>query len=522
VFLDTTPPTTTISLSGTSGLNGWFKSDVTVTLTATDSLSGISKTEYSFDGVVWITYEAPFTLTTEGNTTIYYKSIDNMGNMEDPPKTTTVKIDKTPPETTISLSDALGNAGWHTSDVTVTLTATDTISGVAVVEYSFDGANWFTYINPLTINTEGITTVYARTTDTAGNTEDPPEIVVVRLDKTSPTTGLTMGTHFVNDAGNIYVTSATEFSLTATDVVSGIAHTYYRINDGEWCEYVSAFTLAGLDGVYTIDYYSVDVAGNEESFKSETVILTSLKVESYLTDSEFNPVTYFDVIFSKDRSGGYKLVATNPGQFYYNINISNNWPIAVDTLTINAEIPMNFTLKGAVPIHVYLDGVDITDTCTIDGTTITITNILAGSEVYITIHIDYALKGTIYTSPDEFGLKDYTFTVTVKGSGSATGGSLTGTYTSSATLIAHQKKTTAIAGFITDADGNPIAGATVKLYDSNNNLLGETVTDENGFYYFLDIEAGDYTIDVTYNGQTYAQTTTVAKGELTQVDFKIE
>jgi len=122
-------------------------------------------------------------------------------------------------------------------------------------------------------------------------------------------------------------------------------------------------------------------------------------------------------------------------------------------------------------------------------------------------------------------MKSYTFAVTVFGSGgtpSAPGQDLIGTYTSSATLIVHQKKTTAIAGFVTDADGNPIVGATVELFDYEGNLIATTVTDENGLYYFLDIPARDYTVQVTYNVQVYAKTATAVSKELIQVDFKIE
>ena len=56
---DTTPPTTTASLSGTSGQNGWYTSAVTVTLTATDS-SGISSRNYRLDGGSWNTYTSSF------------------------------------------------------------------------------------------------------------------------------------------------------------------------------------------------------------------------------------------------------------------------------------------------------------------------------------------------------------------------------------------------------------------------------------------------------------------------------
>jgi len=88
--------------------------------------------------------------------------------------------------------------------------------------------------------------------------------------------------------------------------------------------------------------------------------------------------------------------------------------------------------------------------------------------------------------------------------------------------VAHTKKVTAIAGFVTDADGNPVQDAIVKLFDCDGNLVATTVTDENGFYYFMNISVEDYTVQVIYNGQEYVQTTTAVTKELTQVDFKIE
>jgi len=349
-------------------------------------------------------------------------------------------------------------------------------------------------------------------------------LFIVLSDITPPTSELAIGPYYVDETGNVYVTSNTEFTITASDAVSGVAQTYYRINGSDWGEYFGSFNLTGQDGTYIIDYYSVDLAGNDETPRSVTVILVSFKVNSYMTDSDFNPLSYFDVVFAKDKSGGYKLVATNPGQFYYSIEIVNNWPIAVN-MTINVSIPEDFVLKGAVPIHVYLDGTDITDLCKIDGTRITVMNIPSGSMVYVNIHVDYGLKGALFGSLDEFELKGYIFDVVVSSSGgspSVPGGGLIGTHDSSATLIAHQKKTTAIAGFVMDAYGNPIVGVMVELFNSNGNWIATAVTDENGFYYFIDIEPGDYVVQVTYNGQIYSQAITVAKNELAQVDFKIE
>jgi hypothetical protein len=76
------PPNTTHGLTGTPGLNDWYISDVTVTLTAADDYTGVAETAYRVDGTIWTTYTNPFTYTTEGSATLSYNSTDNSGNVE--------------------------------------------------------------------------------------------------------------------------------------------------------------------------------------------------------------------------------------------------------------------------------------------------------------------------------------------------------------------------------------------------------------------------------------------------------
>src|SRR5262249_44158007 len=66
----------------------------------------------------------------------------------------------------------------------------------------------------------------------------------------------------------------------------------------------------------------------------------------------------FNVIFTPDPQGfpGYKLNATNPGQFYYNAIVQGS-PGAEANVTMS--IPWPFITQGANPVHVY-DADDIT------------------------------------------------------------------------------------------------------------------------------------------------------------------
>lgn len=82
-------------------------------------------------------------------------------------------------------------------------------------------------------------------------------------DVTAPTT--------TSDALSTYVGSAL-ISLTATDNAggSGVAHTYYKIDNGAQVEGTS-FTVTTA-GMHDIEFWSVDVAGNIEVHK--TAMLT--------------------------------------------------------------------------------------------------------------------------------------------------------------------------------------------------------------------------------------------------------
>lgn len=521
VKIDKTSPQIVCIPSEPPGPTGWYLSPVDVVLTAADDLSGLALLEYSLDdGITWQSGPLPIFISNEGGTTIHYRAQDKAGNLAH--ASLTIHIDTIAPLTSLDLLGILGSNDWYVSDVTLTLDAEDATSGVAGTWYSFDEITWFPSNELCPLTEEGSFTIYYYSADIAGNME-PIKSALVQIDKTVPITSLEIGPHY-EDEGLIYVTSATEFNLTATDETSGIASTFYRINEDAWMEYTGSIYLLGEAGNYIIEYYSEDVAGHNEAPQSLTVVLVSFEVTSYLAKGE-TPITYFDVIFTKDKqSGGYKLVATNPGQIFYIIEYRNDWPFPITTLTLDAIIPDDFMLKGSNPIHVYLEGCEITHLCSIEGTTIIIENVEVNSQVFVKVHLDYALKNSVFETLETFGLRGYIFAISAVGSldlQPVPSDSLDETKIHSTTLIAHQKKTTVIAGYVTDVNGNPIVGVTVKLYDFNGFLVAEAITDENGFYYFLNIEAGAYTLQTTVNGQMFVFPAIAVDRELVQLDFII-
>ena len=138
VIVDNTAPITAISLSGTLGDNSWYVSDVGITLTATDD-HNIAKTEYSFDNINWNTYNSPFAISSEGATTIYYRSVDEAGNTETA-KTETFKMDKTAPE--IAIISPIAADYEHPEIINIDFTAVDNVAGIVETSVKLDGKEY--------------------------------------------------------------------------------------------------------------------------------------------------------------------------------------------------------------------------------------------------------------------------------------------------------------------------------------------------------------------------------------------
>ena len=155
---DTSAPRTVhvLAPANPDGGGGYYKSDVKVTLNATDNDggSGVDQTEYREAGAAnWTAYSAPFNVTSDGSHTIEYRSVDKQGNVEST-RTVTVRLDKTGPTTSAKLNGEAPKANYA-GDVAVDLDATDATSGVKATEIRVDGGEWKPYVEEETIlNTE--------------------------------------------------------------------------------------------------------------------------------------------------------------------------------------------------------------------------------------------------------------------------------------------------------------------------------------------------------------------------------
>jgi hypothetical protein len=63
-----------------------------------------------------------------------------------------------------------------------------------------------------------------------------------------------------------------EVTLNVTGGTGGVANTSYRIDGGSWQTYSASFTVFA-DGVHTVQYYSIDMAGNDEPVRTAEVMI---------------------------------------------------------------------------------------------------------------------------------------------------------------------------------------------------------------------------------------------------------
>jgi len=246
-------------MDGDEGENGWFLGDVVVTLNATGGTGGVANTSYNLDDEGWQTYTTPFTVSGDGVHTVLYYSNDTAGN-DEPVRTAEVMIDTVAPETTAAVNGTMGLDDWFVSIVRIKFSSTDESSGTAYIMYRLN-SNYWSELPGDSLVVDGVLeyTLEYYAVDVAGH-QEAVKSLEFKVDKTAPVT-------------NAAVEGST-VTLTVWDNASGSAGTKYRIDGGEWLAYDGPFKVRG-GGNHTVEFYSSDVAGNNETIKTISVEGTS-------------------------------------------------------------------------------------------------------------------------------------------------------------------------------------------------------------------------------------------------------
>jgi RHS repeat-associated protein len=268
---DTILPTTSASSSCTNpGNTPWCKSNVSVTLAASDQMpgSGVASSEYRLNWGGWQPYTGAISVGA-GTTTLGYRSRDRSGNVEGE-KTLTVYVDTADPSISHSLSGTAGSNGWYRSNVVVTLAASDPTpgSGLASHQYQLNGGAWTNYTAPLTLY-HGRNELYYRAADNSGRivTAGP---VYINIDTSAPTCNFTISPAAQPNGWRLQQTTVT---FSSSEIGSGISAVAYCISSVCRAD-TGPFTLS--DGSHTIGCSVNDFAGNGNGLD----LLTPIKIDT--------------------------------------------------------------------------------------------------------------------------------------------------------------------------------------------------------------------------------------------------
>jgi sugar lactone lactonase YvrE len=186
--------------------------------------------------------------------------------------------DTVKPTTTIG-APPVPASGWYTADVPLTFTAADAApsSGVESVSVAL-GAGVPVVTSgasaALTVTAEGSTLLSAYARDLAGNQESPAQTVTIKLDKTAPTIGASVGG---GPVGALY-SGPVAITLAASDAASGVATIRYALDGGTVQTTSSDSTLVNVsaDGPHQLVFSAVDVAGLASVDQTVSFAITSL------------------------------------------------------------------------------------------------------------------------------------------------------------------------------------------------------------------------------------------------------
>jgi len=224
-------------------------------MSASGGIGGIDGIFYSLDSGAWQEYDSPFTIASDGSHSLQYYSSDS-SEVDEFVHTMAVMIDTEEPETEVELISIMGENGWAKDDVDLVFSPFDEISGILETSYRLDGGNWTVLSSThIEVSVEGEHTIEYYSVDAAGH-EESAKTLEFKIDTTPPSTSYTL--------------DGSKVTLTALDYTSGINRTYYRIDSGTWQVYHGQFEVKG-EGSHSVEFYSVDYAGNNETVRTISV-----------------------------------------------------------------------------------------------------------------------------------------------------------------------------------------------------------------------------------------------------------
>jgi hypothetical protein len=295
VYADGYPPRSKLKYEGTSQYlkdgRKYFGGGIEIIITAVDALSGVDKIYYSINNENYKPYSGRISITNEGEYTLKYYSVDNVGNVEEM-KTESFIIDITYPQTEYEI-DGMTNENYISPDARIILKSTDSLSGVKDIFYQINNGPFIKYNTPIPVSVLGsesgnisfysvdntgnqenkkVIGSFPLNTGTGESAEDHEVVFEFYIDNKPPEVTLNFEGIKYQDK-YLYISPGTKIKLTATDDKSGVNKIRYSINSSLMLkDYNEPFNIndGGLQSVY---FTAIDYVGNYTPMNTQKVFV---------------------------------------------------------------------------------------------------------------------------------------------------------------------------------------------------------------------------------------------------------
>ena len=234
--IDRTPPEKPVASADITA-----PTDRAVTVTAVFSDDSVVR-QYSMDGATWLDYPAAVVMTANG--VVYFRAFDAVGNVSEVTAYEVANIDRVAPDPPVAAADVTAPTNRN-----VTVTA-DFGDRAVVKQYRIgEDGDWLDYADGAVMTDNGV--VYFRGIGADGSVSNFTAYIVDNIDRTPPEKPT---------AFHYSTSSPTKYNVTIKAIFSADSvRREYRINDGEWREYVDGAVMADNGVVY---FRGIDEAGN--------------------------------------------------------------------------------------------------------------------------------------------------------------------------------------------------------------------------------------------------------------------
>lgn len=293
--VDTTPPIGTISINKRATATN--SNNITLNIQATDNISGLDTMRFSNNNSQWsawttyatskswdITNTAYGGTSTQGTKKIYLQLKDKSGNSTTSEISTSIIFDTTPPTASVVLAG--GAISTRQKSISVTMSASDSLSGIGAMRFSNNNIFWTSWLDFKFSNTWDITSpTYG------GNTKNAKKTVYIQFkDKAENILALSRSITYdsIGPSGTIKINISyirnplVKLYLSASDS-SGLSTMRFSNNNSLWSSpqayttsknwnIASGFGGTSIQGRKTVYVQYLDKLGNISSIISITKV----------------------------------------------------------------------------------------------------------------------------------------------------------------------------------------------------------------------------------------------------------